>query len=174
MRIARTALLALIGFASPVFAHVVLEQTEAPAGEAYKAVLKVGHGCDGSATTSLRVRIPEGVIQVKPMPKPGWTLNTRTAKYKTTYQGLHGARASEGVVEITWSGGKLADAWYDEFTFIASLPATPGKTLLFPVLQTCEKGSTDWSEDPTRSSVRAEHPAPYVTLTTGADPHAHH
>jgi uncharacterized protein YcnI len=168
------ALLAAILLASPALAHVVLDQTEATAGSGYRAVLKVGHGCDGSATKSLRVRIPEGVIQVKPMPKPGWTLTTVTAKYARTYQGLHGASASEGVTEITWSGGSLPDAWYDEFTFKATLPDTPGKTLLFPVLQTCDKGANDWSEDPTRSSVRAEHPAPYVTLAAASDPHAHH
>jgi uncharacterized protein YcnI len=90
------------------------------------------------------------------------------------YPGLHGGTVSEGVVEIVWSGGKLADGWYDEFTFIASLPATPGKTLLFPVLQTCEKGQNDWSENPSLSSVRATRPAPYLLLTAGADPHAHH
>jgi uncharacterized protein YcnI len=155
-------------------AHVVFEQNQAEAGTGYKAVMKVGHGCAGSATIALRVRIPDGVVQVKPTPKSGWALSTRTAKYAHAYDGLHGVKLTEGVTEITWSGGKLEDAWYDEFTFIATLPATPGPTLLFPVLQTCEKGQNDWSEDPTRSSVRATHPAPYVTLTPADDPHAHH
>ena len=49
-------------------AHTSLEVKQAPAGSLYKAVLRVGHGCDGSSTTTLRVQIPEGVIAVKPMP----------------------------------------------------------------------------------------------------------
>ena len=56
-------------------AHVVLESKQAPAGSTYKAVLQVGHGCEGSPTKSIRVQIPEGVIAVKPMPKPGWELS---------------------------------------------------------------------------------------------------
>ena len=39
-------------------AHVVLEKSEATLGAPYKAVFKVGHGCNGSPTTKLRVRLP--------------------------------------------------------------------------------------------------------------------
>ena len=76
------------------------------------------HGCEGSATTAIRVRIPEGVIGVKPMPKPGWTLTTVTGKYPKTYTLFH-AKLTEGVTEIAWTGGKLPDAHYDEFVFQA-------------------------------------------------------
>ena len=55
-------------------AHVVLEKTETKVGAGYKAVFKVPHGCEGSATTEVRIDIPEGVIAVKPMPKAGWTI----------------------------------------------------------------------------------------------------
>ena len=174
MRISASALaLAVALIPVSADAHVVFEEQSAAAGAGYKAVMKVAHGCDGSPTTAIRVRIPEGVVQVKPMPKPGWKLETKTGKYARTYEGLHGAKLSEGVTEITWSGGVLADGWYDEFTFVATLPNLPGRTLLFPVLQTCEKGVNDWSEDPRRSSVRATRPAPYLELLA-ADPHAHH
>jgi len=64
------------------FAHITLETQEAAVGSTYKAVLRVPHGCDGKATTAVRVQIPEGVIAVKPMPKPGWTLQTKKGKYK--------------------------------------------------------------------------------------------
>ena len=40
----------------------------------YKAVFAVPHGCAGSATTQMRIRISEGVIAVKPMPKAGWNV----------------------------------------------------------------------------------------------------
>ena len=74
-----------IVIACPAAAHITLETREAPVGASYKAVLRVPHGCEGTATTSVRVRIPEGFIRAKPMPKPGWTLNTVIGKYPKTY-----------------------------------------------------------------------------------------
>ena len=71
---AAAAVLCMTGAAK---AHVVLESKQAPASSTYKAVLQVGHGCEGSPTKSIRVQIPEGVIAVKPMPKPGWELATK-------------------------------------------------------------------------------------------------
>ena len=109
--------------ASPAIAHVTLEKRQAPVGSYYKAVFAVPHGCAGSATVKLRVQIPEGVIGIKPMPKPGWTLETVKGKYATEYE-FHGSKLSEGVKEVVWSGGKLADDNFDEFVFSSYL--TPG------------------------------------------------
>jgi uncharacterized protein YcnI len=135
---------------SAASAHVTLERQEAHAGAAYKAVLRVPHGCSGSPTTALRVRIPAGIIGVKPMPKPGWQLNIVTGKYPKPYS-LRGAQVTDGVTELAWSGGRLADAHYDEFVFLANiaqeLPA--GQTIYFPVVQECEQGLHRWIEIPT-------------------------
>ncbi len=38
-------------------AHITLETQEAAVGSTYKAVLRVPHGCDGKATTGVRVQI---------------------------------------------------------------------------------------------------------------------
>ena len=80
-------LLALAGLvaAGPALAHVTLENQSAPVGATYKAVLRLPHGCKGAATTKVRVQIPEGLIAVKPMPKPGWTLETVKGKYEKSY-----------------------------------------------------------------------------------------
>ena len=131
-------------------AHVTLEFHEAPVGASYKAVLRVGHGCEGAATTLIRVKIPDGVIAVKPMPKPGWKVDTTTGKYPKTYSYSHGAKLSEGVTEIAWSGGKLPDAHYDEFVFSGFLAGDleSGGMLYFPVVQECEKGVHRWIEIP--------------------------
>ena len=91
---------------------------EAAPNSSYKAVLQVPHGCDGEATTAIRVQIPEGVIAVKPMPKAGWTLTTTRGTYAKPYEN-HGRTVNEGVKEIVWSGGSLADEHFDEFTFSA-------------------------------------------------------
>src|SRR5271167_3921013 len=128
-----------LGVVPPAFAHVTLEQGQAAVGASYKAVLRVPHGCDGSPTTAIRVRIPEGVIDVKPMPKPGWTLNIVKGKYAKSYNLFH-AQVGEGVTEVDWSGGKLPDDNYDEFVFQSFLAGDlePGHMLYFPVVQECE------------------------------------
>ena len=66
---------------SSASAHVTLENRQATIGSGYKAVFAVPHGCAGSATTKIRVQIPEGVIAVKPMPKAGWNVEVIKGKY---------------------------------------------------------------------------------------------
>lgn len=148
-------------------AHITLEQQEAEAGSTYKAVLRVGHGCEGSPTTAVRVRIPEGVIAVKPMPKPGWELTTEVGRYAEPAQYFDEV-LTEGVQEITWSGGNLPDDWYDEFVFRGRLPdGEPGTVIYFPTVQECAEGVHRWIEIPAEGKSRDdyEEPAPQVTLT---------
>lgn len=168
----RTKTLALSGAMalaaqSASFAHITLEQQEAAAGSVYKAVLRVGHGCEGTPTTTVRVRIPDGVIAVKPMPKPGWTLETKIGPYPEPAKNFSEV-LTEGVREITWSDGSLPDAWYDEFVFRGRLPdGEPGTRIYFPTVQECETGAHRWIEIPAEGKSRDdyEEPAPELTLT---------
>jgi uncharacterized protein YcnI len=158
------AIIAGCGLASSAFAHVTLDHNQAMVGAAYKAVFRVPHGCDGSATTAIRVRIPGGVLDVKPMPKSGWTINIVKGKYDKSYR-LHSAEVSEGVTEVDWSGGNLPDDYYDEFVFQSFLSndLKPDQTIYFPVVQQCEKGIHRWIEIPTEGSDYPE-PAPGLKL----------
>jgi uncharacterized protein YcnI len=170
----RTAAVTIFAaFCAPAFAHVTLEQHEARVGASYKAVFKVPHGCDGSPTVRIRVHIPEGVISVKPMVKPGWTIAVKRGPYTKPYSFLHGAKFTEGPTEITWSGGNLPDAYYDEFvlsTFLAGeLPA--GGMLYFPVDQECEKGAHHWNAVPENGKAIEGDPAPGIRLLPKAKAH---
>jgi uncharacterized protein YcnI len=138
-----------LAVASCAHAHVTLETQQAPVGASYKAVMRVPHGCNGSPTVAIRIRVPEGVIGVKPMPKPGWKLETVSGKYAQPYT-LRGAKLSDGVTEVAWSGGNLPDAHYDEFVFTGAIAdeLQAGKTIYFPVVQECEKGIHRWIEIP--------------------------
>lgn len=150
--------------ATTAFAHITLETPEAPAGSTYKAVLRVPHGCDGNATTSIRVQIPEGVISVKPQPKAGWTLATTKGAYAKTYD-YYGTPLSEGVKEVTWSGGNLPDEFYDEFVFRGTLAGVEaGKPIFFPVIQTCSTGEEAWIEIPVDGQPEPELPAPGLKI----------
>jgi hypothetical protein len=62
----------------------------------------------------------------------------------------------------------LADGYRDTFALSLQLPAdAAGTTLDFPVLQTCETGSTNWNEIPADGADEdsVEHPAPSITVT---------
>jgi uncharacterized protein YcnI len=147
-------------------AHVTLETREAPVGAPYKAVLRVPHGCEGAATIALRVRIPEGMIAVKPMPKPGWKIDILNGKYPKPYSYFHGTTLSEGVTEISFTGGNLPDAYYDEFVVAGFLAGDleAGKTLYFPVVQECEKGVHRWIEIPATGKSSTDYPEPAPAL----------
>jgi uncharacterized protein YcnI len=165
---------ALVLATGPTFAHATLENTEAVVGSSYKAVFRVPHGCEGKPTIALRVQIPEGVIGVKPMPKPGWTLEKITGDYEKTYE-LHGIPVAHGVTEVVWSGGSLADDEYDEFVLRASVSADleAGSTIYFPLVQECPDGAfARWIEIPAKGQAdEPEHPAPSVLLVKKADAH---
>ncbi len=160
------ALLALSATAAS--AHVTLETQEAPVASTYKAVFRVGHGCEGKPTIKIRVQIPEGVIAVKPQPKTGWTLEKVKGKYEKSYD-YYGTPTNEGVKEIVWSGGSLADDEYDEFVLRAYLTGDlkPGTVLYFPVVQECPDGAAErWIEIPADGKVADDYetPAPGVKL----------
>jgi len=154
----------LIGSAS---AHPSLERREANIGAPYKAVMRVPHGCEGSPTTRVRVQIPEGIIGVKPQPKPGWTIETTRGTYAHSYPYYHGATLTEGVREISWSG-RLLDEHFDEFVFSGFVAANlkAGDSVYFPTIQECEKGSSAWTEIPAagQSSHDLQLPAPAIRL----------
>jgi uncharacterized protein YcnI len=155
--------------ASSASAHITLENRQATIGSSYKAVFAVPHGCAGSATIKIRVQIPEGVIAVKPMPKAGWNVDVIKGKYSGEYD-YHGAKSSEGVKEVVWSGGRLTDDNYDEFvisTFLTSA-LKPNTTLYFPTVQECEQGISRWIDIPAEGEADQGHegksPAPGVKL----------
>jgi uncharacterized protein YcnI len=163
-----------VAIATSALAHVTLETREAKAGSSYKAVLKLPHGCDGSPVVKLHVEIPEGVVAVKPMPKPGWQVETKRGAYGKSYPYYHGKQLTEGVKEITWTG-KLLDEHYDEFVFNASLAADlKAGAIYFPVTQFCETGEIAWTEIPAPGKDRHAlvSPAPAVTILAQASAEA--
>lgn len=146
------------------FAHVTLEVKQVAAGSSYKAVFRVPHGCAGSSTVKLTVKIPEGFIAVKPMPHAGWTIETVKGKYAKSYD-FYGSKLDEGVTEISWTGGPLPDAYYDEFVAAGMIAAdVPPGPMYFPTVQECEKGADRWIETPVENGPEPEFPMPGIKI----------
>ncbi|TPG51903.1 DUF1775 domain-containing protein [Roseomonas nepalensis] len=194
----RTLPLAALGLlaalAGPAAAHVTLDRAELPADSSLRVALRVTHGCGGAATTGLRVTVPPELRGARPMPHAGFALAIGgspagpAAAGPHAGHGTHGApagqagpaghaghaghgdRAAPAAGEIAWTGGRLDDAFYDEFVLLIRTPAEPGALLRFPVVQECEGGVVArWTEDPVAArGAEGQGPAPVARVVARA------
>ena len=168
--IARGALgaAACLAAAGSALAHVTLDTTEAPAGASYKGVARVPHGCNGQPTTTLRIAVPAGMLDVKPMAKPGWSIRVEQQKYAKPFL-LNGKPVLAGVSEIVWSGGSLPDEQYDEFVFSGRIAKElDGTTIAFPIVQECGTASVRWTDVAAPGQDPAVLASPAPTVKVGA------
>ncbi len=166
---------AVLCFCGVAQAHVTANPNTGVADAYFETKFRVSHGCDGSATTSVTIKMPEAIVNVKPQFKPGWKAEIKKKKLSVPVNIGHGKMTDEQVDEITWRGGPLPDDQYDEFGIVIKLPDGAGSTLWFPVTQTCEKGKLEWSQIPTAGQMwhDLKSPAPFVKLETTPSHHMH-
>ena len=135
-----------LAIASPAFAHIDPDPTEAQAGSEVSVGFTVQHGCDGSPTVQLDMRLPDGVTNANPEPPEGW------------------AGSIDGNV-VTFEGGPLADDTELTFRVRMVLPPTPDTTIYFPFVQRCEAGEIRWIDIPADGSgAELDEPAPAMQL----------
>jgi len=148
-RLLGVALIAVVAVAmagpGSVFAHIDPDPPEAPAGSTQSVGFTVEHGCDGSPTVQLDMRLPDGVSAAAAEPVDGWT-----------------GSITDNV--LTFAGGPLPDDAPMTFRVSMTLPAAPGATIFFPFVQRCEEGEIRWIDLPA-GDVEAEQPAPAMVLT---------
>lgn len=146
-------------------AHVGVIPDTTAAGAYANLTFAVPHGCDGSSTTEVRITIPEDVITVTPTVNPNWDVVEVPSETDPDY----------AAAVVYTAKTPLVDGLRDTFTLSVPLPdGEPGDVLAFPVLQTCEVGSTAWDQETIEGEEEPEHPAPIVTLTeASADAHGH-
>jgi uncharacterized protein YcnI len=140
---------ALLGAATAA-AHVVVSPDRAPRDVEQLVTFAISHGCDGAATTEIRVQIPYGVGQVAPAQVDGWTVSTETA--------------GDQVTHVSWRGN-LPDGTRGEFPMTVKLPDA-GLTLFFPATQVCGGAVVEWNEIPApgASGENLTHPAPRLDV----------
>lgn len=145
-------------------AHIGTTPGVAAAGQTSIVGFTVGHGCEGSPTRSVSVRIPAGVTSAKPKPKPGWRIAIQRGRLPQPVKDFEGNTITRGVLSVTWSGGNLPDAYFDTFELRLGMPNTPGRTLYFPTVQRCARGVHRWIQIPRQGQAEPEEPAPAVRL----------
>jgi periplasmic copper chaperone A len=152
-------------------AHVGTNPGVAPAGQTSVIGFTVGHGCEGSPTRSVSIRIAAGVTSAKPRLKPGWRISIKSGTLPQPVKDFDGNTVTRGVLEVTWSGGKLPDAYYDTFELRLGMPNKPGRMLYFPTVQRCAKGVHRWVTIPKKGQPEPEEPAPGVMLVKSSGGH---
>jgi periplasmic copper chaperone A len=154
--------------ASPASAHVTVTPSTTEAGASTLVQVSIGHGCAGSATVAVQIRIPDTVYSVTPTRNPLWDLTVQKEPVVPPVTDQHGTRITDRVVAVTYrTDTPLPDGQRDTFDLALRLPADAGSTLVFPTIQTCEKGESAWIEVPAagQDPEELDLPAPSFVLT---------
>jgi uncharacterized protein YcnI len=169
------AVAALLALPAAAQAHVTVWPETLPAEGYAKVDLSVPHGCEDSPTTSLSVQMPDQVQSATPQVVPGWKITTKEGKLAAPYES-DGEQVTEGVREVTWSGGRLDAHQLEVFGLSIKVAGKPGDQMAFKAVQKCAKGETAWVEIPVEGEEEPPAPAPIVELLpaeeeeTAADP----
>jgi uncharacterized protein YcnI len=143
---AASAATVTLAMSAPAFAHIDPDPVEAQAGSTLSVAFTIEHGCDGSPTVQLDMRLPEGVTDAEPEP----------------FEDFEGSIDDD---VITYVGGPLADDQEATFSVRMTLPPTPDTTIFFPIVQRCEQGEIRWIGIPDEPGDELDEPAPALALT---------
>jgi periplasmic copper chaperone A len=144
------AVLVLLAAGSPASAHIDPDPKEAQAGSRLTVGFTVEHGCEGSPTVRLDMRLPDGVADPVAEPVDGWTGSVDVT--------------TDGTI-VSFVGGPLADDVEGTFGVTMTLPPAPDATIHFPFVQRCEVGEIRWIGIPAEPGDDLDEPAPAMNLT---------
>ena len=162
--LAATALLSAV----PASAHVTVAPSTTDAGASAVVRFSVGHGCEGSPTTRVEIRIPDSIYAVTPTRNPFWKVSVETEPVDPPVTDAHGTAITERVTSVVYRAlAALPDGQRDTFDLALHLPDATGSALVFPTVQTCETGESAWIEVPAEGQDAEELslPAPAFTVT---------
>jgi periplasmic copper chaperone A len=172
-RVAAATGLLTLALAGTAGAHITASPGEAPSDSYATLDFSVGHGCEESPTTQVRIQVPPSVPSVTPAVHPMWDVATKEGKKDKVE--LHGETITRGVSEVTYTAKQPLPAdRLDLLTMSVKLPAgEEGESVYFPTIQKCEKGQTRWIQIPAEgeSAEELEDPAPAVVLTAAEGGH---
>jgi len=157
----------LVAATGPAHAHVTISPGEGTAGSYTVLTLSVPHGCEGSPTTRIAIEIPEPILSVTPTRNPLWQVRKVITKLDEPLTDTHGNEVTERVSQVVYTAKTpLPEGYRDAFELSLQLPDTPGETLVFPVVQTCERGEAAWVQLPSdgQDADELDAPAPAVVV----------
>ena len=136
----------MLFFAVPAFAHVIVYPHQAGIAATQVFDMSVPTEKD-NPTVAIKLLIPDGLQEVVPSVKAGWTINVK--------------KNGDTVTEIDWTGGNIPPEERDDFYFSAQVPAKE-TTLKWKAYQTYQDGSVvSWDHTPTSNPDDDSAPPPY-------------
>ena len=134
------ALVAIV--VGPASAHLEASPGSVPPGSTVKVTFLVEHGCAGSPTKKVAIKLPSSVVATRPAGPSGWV-------------GTVSGRV------LTFDGGTLGAKTPGKFTAVITFPKAKG-LLTFPAVQTCVNGVNNWIAVPTKADPSPAEPAPQI------------
>ena len=164
-----------LGGALAASAHVSVSPDQTAAGSYALLTFGVPHGCDGSPTTKVAIKIPEQVNAVTPTVNPNWDVQKVMVPLNPAVTDSYGNQITERVDQVVYTAKTpLPDGYRDALVLSLQVPGVAGQTLSFPTIQTCEVGETAWIEPTVEGQDEPDHPAPAFEVTAavaGDDDH---
>ncbi|RKP27690.1 hypothetical protein SYNPS1DRAFT_26669 [Syncephalis pseudoplumigaleata] len=149
-----------------VEAHVSITPPKINADTYSSIAFRIPHGCNGSPTTKVTVKLPTNTSSVKGAFIPGWQISTTTRPLEVPFKS-DGKEVNTTVDTVTWSAdtagnNSLPDTAYMDFGLTLKTPIKPNANdkLAFDLYQVCTNGSNNWTD----TAPNGEHPQPAVTL----------
>ncbi len=143
-------------------AHVSLHPNAIPAGSFVTTNIRVPNEEDAASTTSVKVKLPAGVLSAQGAPPAGWRFSATTKKLATPIKTDDGLVTTE-TTEVQFTGGRISPGDFQSFPLTLSIPdaAKAGDVLSFPTVQAYSNGKVvRWI-----GAAESEMPAPTVDIT---------
>ncbi|RKP05569.1 hypothetical protein THASP1DRAFT_25953 [Thamnocephalis sphaerospora] len=161
-----TAAFAAVAAAALVDAHISITPPTVAPNTYTSLAFRIPHGCDGSPTKQIEIKIPTNTSSVKGQHIPGWVVTTTTRPLEVPFTS-DGKLVNTTVDTVTWSAdpagnNTLPDSAFMDFAITIKTPSKgddSGK-VFFPIAQTCVNGSSNWTE----TGANSAHPAAALKL----------
>jgi uncharacterized protein YcnI len=147
---------------SAASAHVSFHPNAIPQGAFVTTDLRVPNEEDSANVTSIRVKLPDGVLDAEGAPPAGWSFSAKTKKLAKPIRTDDGTVTST-VTEVDFTGGRIKPGEFQNFPIAIGLPdsARQGQVVGFPTLQGYSNGDiVRWIGSPSDDK-----PAPTIDVT---------
>lgn len=158
--IATTAGLTLTSTAAQ--AHVSFHPNAIPQGSYVTTNVRVPNEETDAKVTSVRIRMPDGVLSALGEPPAGWKFRAKTKKLAKPIKTDDGT-IDTSVTEVDFTSGDTPPGQFVNLPLTLSIPdaAKQGDVVAFPTVQTYSNGHvTRWIGSP-----KDEQPAPTIDIT---------
>ena len=115
-----------LGGALAAGAHVSVSPDRTAAGSYALLTFGVPHGCNGSPTTKVAIKIPEQINAVTPTVNPNWDVQKVTVPLNPAVIDSHGNQITERVDQVVYTAKTpLPDGYLDALVLSLQVPDGP-------------------------------------------------